>query len=160
AGDRGLGGLAVLFALDLDQVGRNAAEHVARDHRLVDEADAGDMRPERAPQRDGEISRKVLRMSARQVDDNILDHGLTLLARSVPAFARNVPAFARNVPAFARSISAFTRSIATQSAPDRFKFCDGPRRRSAAARAGSLGLAVLVELAEIGPEVADLLGIL
>src|SRR5258705_2774162 len=38
--------------------------------------------------------------------------------------------------------------------------CDGPRRRNAAARAGSLRLAVLVEMAEIGPEIADLLGIL
>ena len=43
-GDRGLGGLGVLLALDLDQVGRDAAEQAARDHRLIDEGDADDVR--------------------------------------------------------------------------------------------------------------------
>ena len=59
----GVRGLGVLFALDLDQVGGDAAEHGVRDHRVVDERDAGDMRAEGLGNRDRIVGGEVLRGS-------------------------------------------------------------------------------------------------
>src|SRR5215216_3298029 len=47
-GDRRLRAFGVLLALDFDQVGGDAAQHAARDDRLVDEADTHDMRTKSA----------------------------------------------------------------------------------------------------------------
>ena len=77
-GDRCPGALGVLFALDFDQVSGDAAEHAARNDRLVNEADTDDMRVERGSDRDRIVGGEILRLSARQVDDDVLDHGANL----------------------------------------------------------------------------------
>jgi hypothetical protein len=78
---RGFRGLGVLLALGFDQIGRDAAQHGARDHRLVDEADARNVGIEQLCQRDRIVGREFLRGCAGQVDHDVLDHGI----RSSPA---------------------------------------------------------------------------
>src|SRR5215203_1736893 len=76
-GDRGLRAFGVLLALNFDQIGWDAAEDATRNDRLVDEADTHDVCAKGAGDRNGIISREVLRLTTRQVDDNVLDHGPT-----------------------------------------------------------------------------------
>src|SRR5262245_20085661 len=75
ARDRLLGGDGVAAALRFDEVGRNAAEHAAGDDRLVDKGGAGDVRAKTGGERDRVVRRKILRVAARQVGDDVLDHG-------------------------------------------------------------------------------------
>ena len=82
-GDRGLGGLGVFLALDLDQVGRDAAEQAARDHRLVDEGDADDMRAVGLGHRDRIVGGDVRASRPAEIDDQVLDHRIRLLARKI-----------------------------------------------------------------------------
>ena len=78
--DRFIGSLAVLLALQFDQVGGNAAaERAVGDHRLVDERDARDMRTERGRDRNRILRRKVARRTAGKVDNDVLEHGSTSL---------------------------------------------------------------------------------
>src|SRR4051812_13192472 len=88
-GDRCPGALSVLLALDFDQICGDAAEHAARNDRLVDEADADDMRIERGSDRDRIVGSEILRLSARQVDNDVLDHGENLRVGPV-TFARRL----------------------------------------------------------------------
>jgi hypothetical protein len=78
--DRVIGDLAVFRALELDQVDGNASERAVGDHRLVEEGDAGDAGAERCGDRDRIVGREVARAAARKVDNDILEHSLTLLA--------------------------------------------------------------------------------
>ena len=54
-----------------------AAERAVRDDRIVQEGDAGDVRAECRGDRDRVVGREVLRYPARQIDDDVLDHGAT-----------------------------------------------------------------------------------
>ena len=65
-GDGGLGGLGVFLALDFDQIGRDAAEQAARDHRLVDKGDAHDMGAVGLGQRDRVVGGDVGRLRPRR----------------------------------------------------------------------------------------------
>src|SRR5262249_24367835 len=87
ARDRVLGGGGVLAALRFDEVGRNAAEYAAGDDRLVNEGDTGDVCAKTGGERDRVIRRKILRVAARQVDDDVLDHGPRSRSQCRPLFA-------------------------------------------------------------------------
>src|SRR5262249_43385191 len=78
--DRVIGDFAVFRALELDQVDGNASERAVGDHRLVEEGDARDAGAECFGDRDPLVGREVARAAARKIDDDILEHSLTLLA--------------------------------------------------------------------------------
>src|SRR5262249_35808991 len=75
-----IGDLAVFLALELDQVNGNASKRAVGNHRLVEKGDAGDMGAECCGDRGRVVGGKVARAAAGKVDDDILEHGSTLLA--------------------------------------------------------------------------------
>src|SRR5262249_30763066 len=81
--DRVIGNLAVLLALQLNQIDGNAAKRAVGNHRLVDEGDAGDVGTERGGDRGRILRREVAPAAAGKVDDDVLEHGSTSSRRAV-----------------------------------------------------------------------------
>jgi hypothetical protein len=89
-GDRRLAGLGVLLALHFDQVGGNAAQKTAGDHRLIDKCDTYDIGAERLGDRNRVVRRGIAGFATPEVDDHILDHfGLLELPRRLAEVARS-----------------------------------------------------------------------
>src|SRR5207248_9297524 len=67
----------------LKYIGRDAAHQLAGNDRFVEDSNTGHVSLEACSNRDGEVSREVLRMAAGEIDDDILDHARTPHARSI-----------------------------------------------------------------------------